>query len=66
MTGEALLSIHNPANLFTFDGYKSEYHKLSMQFHPDHGGDAKVFAHLNELYKIADNLAINGGWGSIY
>jgi hypothetical protein len=65
MTGDTLLSIQNPAKLFTFKDYKSEYHKLSMQFHPDHGGDAKVFAHLNELYRIADELATHGGWGSL-
>ena len=65
MTGDTLLSIQNPAKLFTFKDYKSEYHKLSMQFHPDHGGDAKVFAHLNELYKKANELATNGGWGSL-
>ena len=31
---------------------KKSYYKLSMDFHPDRGGDAKEFAKINEAYVV--------------
>ena len=31
---------------------KKTYYKLSMEHHPDRGGDAKIFAQINEAYTV--------------
>ena len=31
---------------------KKTYYKLSMEHHPDKGGDAKIFAQINEAYTV--------------
>jgi hypothetical protein len=63
MTGDTLLSIQNPAKLFTFKDYKSEYHKLSMQFHSDHGADPQFFEwKKNFPMSIQDNTNVENTW----
>jgi hypothetical protein len=60
-TKSQILNITNPAKLFNLKTYKQEFHKLSMQYHPDRGGDALVFDHILKLYHQAE---LNEGyWG---
>jgi hypothetical protein len=60
-TEAQILNIKNPILLFNKDTYKHEFRKLSLQYHPDHGGSAVTFAHILKLYKQAE--AMEKCWG---
>ena len=58
MTAEEILAIpiSSPFRVFSRDKdeRKEQFKKFAKQWHPDRGGDAKVFAHLNALHQAAE------------
>ena len=60
LTNAEILAIKNPLKLFSATNYKNEYHALSMEYHPDHGGDGIVFSHITQLYKDFDKMVSLG------
>ena len=65
MTKAQVLAMTRPDQLFSFENYKQEFHKLSKANHPDVGGNSEVFAKIVELYHKASELVEAGVWGSI-
>jgi DnaJ-class molecular chaperone len=45
-------SILNVNKFASQDDIKKSYRRLAMQHHPDRGGDAKMFAKINEAYEV--------------
>lgn len=64
MKADTIIAITQPERLFPGDlaAAKQRYRALSKQWHPDHGGDALVFAHIAKLWKLAEHRLIAGGW----
>jgi hypothetical protein len=63
VTTTEIENIKNPMQLFTRLGYKKEFRELSKKYHPDMGGDGKVFAHIVSLYHKAESMDRAGAWG---
>jgi hypothetical protein len=55
-----ILDCKLPGDLFSEDLH--EYKDLCKKHHPDHGGNDKVFAHIQELYRRAQELKKTGKW----
>lgn len=64
LTATQLLSIAQPEFLFSAapDDAKREYRQLAMRWHPDHGSDPHVFAHIVGLYKSGVRKRRNLTW----
>lgn len=65
MNAAAILAIpeSQPERLFTTPAkLLAERRALQKRWHPDAGGDAKVFAHIEALYRVAERKAHKGLW----
>lgn len=65
MNGAAILCIpeNEPERLFTDPAkLEAEHHALRKRWHPDAGGDSKVFAHIEALRRVADQRVAKGLW----
>ncbi len=64
ITAATLLAVPltEPERVFSFDRIERNYRDLAKQFHPDAGGDADAFAHLNALHTEAKRRAAAGEW----
>lgn len=60
MNASDILNVASPLELFSKQGFKLEYRKLASKWHPDKGGDPKVFAHIKKLYEKMDAV-VSGG-----
>ncbi len=65
MNAAAILAIPEtePERLFVVpEKLLAEYRALVKRWHPDAGGDAKVFAHIGSLYRAAEHKIHKGIW----
>lgn len=44
------------ANIICYKELKQEFHKLASIYHPDRGGNAKIFSQLAEIYSINEEV----------
>jgi len=58
-----ILSITNPADIFSYD-VEGDYRKLAKQYHPDTYGSNDAFIRLTHLYEEAQKLLVRGIWVS--
>jgi hypothetical protein len=65
ITAAEVLAIKRPEDLFpgTLDEGKALFRDLAKRWHPDHGGDDKIFAHINALHTEAVKKITAGTWG---
>lgn len=65
ISADQVLAIRKPEELFpgSLDDAKALFRDLAKRWHPDHGGDDRVFAHINYLHGEAIRKITDGTWG---
>ena len=64
MTATEILAVTRPEDLYPgdLDAARTRYRALAQQWHPDAGGNAIIFAHVAELYRLAVARLQAGTW----